>query len=163
MWMNHLNLHAQGLLPSTVPDTWLFEHGRVICPHCSHLVARSHIASHLTKCNQSTIPPTVIPLLDTHFMLPSFEDICKLQCATIRHIPAKSRPVFALVLSDTLRSVLLMNDERSWLKLFLLPKCVLSSCRHRGRHHKPVSIEHLCNLWSEGRYDALWERATHQA
>ena len=50
-----------------------------------------------------------------------------------------------------------------WLKLFLLPKCVLSSSKRRGHHHKPVSIEHICNLWSEGRYDALWERATHQA
>ena len=49
MWMNHLNLHAQGLLPGTVPDTWLLEHGRVICPHCSHLVARSHIASHFVS------------------------------------------------------------------------------------------------------------------
>ena len=102
------------------------------------------------------------PLLDTDSILPFFEDICKLQCTTIHHIPAKSRPAFALVLSATLRSVLSMNDERSWLKLFLLPKCVLSSSKCRGRHHKSVSIEHLCNLWSEGRYDALWERATHQ-
>ena len=56
MWINHLNLHAQGLLSGTIPDAWLLEHGRVICPHCSHLVARSHIISHSTKCNQSTIP-----------------------------------------------------------------------------------------------------------
>ena len=61
------------------------------------------------------------PLLDTDFILPSFEDICKLQCTTIHHIPAKSRPAFAQVLSATLRSVLSMNDERSWLKLFLSP------------------------------------------
>ena len=157
------NLHAQGLLPGTVPDAWLLEHGRVICPHCSHLVARSHIASHLTKCKHNTIPSTVTPLLDTNFILPSFEDICKLRCSTIRHIPAKSRPAFALVLSATLRSALSTNDEVSWLKLFLLPKCVLVSSKRRGRHHKPMPIGHLCNLWSEGRFDALWEHATHQA
>ena len=127
MWTNHLNLHAQGLLPGTVPNAWLLEHGRVICTHCSHLVAYSHLTPHLAKCNQSTIPPTVTPLLDTDSTLPSFEDICKLQCNTIRHIPAKSRPAFALILSATLRSALNANDEMLWLKLFLLPKCVLVS------------------------------------
>ena len=107
------------------------------------------------------ILPTVTPLLDTDSTLPSFEDICKLQCNTIRHIPAKSRPAFALILSATLRSALNANDEMSWLKLFLLPKCVLVSSKHRGRH--PMSIGHLCNLWSQGRFDTLWEHATRQA
>ena len=163
MWINHLNLHAQGLLSGTIPDAWLLEHGRVICPHCSHLVARSHIISHSTKCNQSTIPPTATPFVHTDSILPSFEDICKLQCNTIRHIPAKSRPAFVLILSSTLRSAFSVNDEISWLKLFVLPKCVLVSSKRRGHHHKPTSIGHLCNLWSQGRFDALWEHATSQA
>ena len=109
------------------------------------------------------IPPTVTPLLDTDSTLPSFEDICKLQCNTIRQIPAKSRPAFMLILSATLRSALNANDEMSWLKLFLLPKCVLVSSKHRGRHHTPMSIGHLCNLWSQGQFDTLWEHATRQA
>ena len=51
----------------------------------------------------------------------------------------------------------------SWLKLFLLPKCVLVSSKRRGRHHTPMSIGHLCNLWSQGQFDTLWEHATRQA
>ena len=51
----------------------------------------------------------------------------------------------------------------SWLKLFLLPKCVLVSSKRRGRHHTPMSIGHHCNIWSQGRFDTLWEHATRQA
>ena len=51
----------------------------------------------------------------------------------------------------------------SWLKLSLLPKCVLVSSKRRGRRQTPMSIGHLCNLWSQGQFDTLWEHATRQA
>ena len=108
-------IHAQSLLTGTFPDAWLLEHG-LICTQSSHLDACSHITSHLAKYNQSTIPPTVTPLLDTDSILPSIEDIRKLQCNTIRHIPAKSRPAFELILLANLRSASSVNDEMSWLK-----------------------------------------------
>ena len=102
------------------------------------------------------------PLVDTDSILPSFEDICKLQCNTIRHIPAKFRPAFTLILSSNFRLDFSVNDGISWLKLFLLPKCIPVSSKRRGHHHKPSSIEHPCNLWSQGRFDALWEHTTSQ-
>ena len=37
--------------------------------------------------------------------LVSFEDVFKLKCTTIHHIPAKARPIFAKVLSVALREV----------------------------------------------------------
>ena len=65
-------------------------------------------------------------------------------------------------LSAALRSVLLENTEDSWLKLFMLPKCLLLTPKRRGRHHKPISIEYLCDLWLKGQYGTLWQRAIGQ-
>jgi hypothetical protein len=49
-------------------------------------------------------------------------------------------------LSSALRDVLQRNSEEAWLKLFMLPKCVLSSLKHKGVHNPHTSIESLCNL-----------------
>eukprot|EP00731_Ephydatia_muelleri_P017009 Em0010g107a len=83
--------------------------------------------------------------------LPTFEDVCKLPCPTIHHVPAKARPALAQALSTCLRSILHENTEESWKKLFMLPKCLVSSPKRRGRHHKPCSIERLCDQWLKGK------------
>ena len=59
-----------------------------------------------------------------------------------------------------LRSAAIENTEDAWVKLFMLPKCVLLTPKRGGRHHKPVSIDKLCELWSQGHIDTLWQRAT---
>ncbi|KAL5509541.1 hypothetical protein EMCRGX_G004932 [Ephydatia muelleri] len=41
----------------------------------------------------------------------------------------------------------------------MLPKCLVSSPKRRGRHHKPCSIERLCDQWLKGEYHLLWQRA----
>ena len=72
----------------------------------------------------------------------------------------KARPAFAHVLSACLRSAAIENTEEAWVELFMLPKCVLLTPKRGGRHHKPVSIDKLCELWSQGHIDILWQRAT---
>ena len=52
------------------------------------------------------------------------------------------------------------NSEDAWLKLLMLPKCVLLAPKRAGRHHKPVSISRLCAQWSKGEFSALWNRAS---
>lgn len=104
----------------------------------------------------------VVLVNDSNVQLPSFQEVCNLRCITIQHIPAKSRPAFAKILSSTLQDILHTNDEIAWLKLFLLPKCVLVSSKRRGRHHKPPSINYLCDLWSKGHLSTLWELASQQ-
>ena len=84
---------------------------------------------------------------------------CQLPGYTLRRVPTKARPAFACALSAALRSALLENTEDSWLKLFMLPKCLLLTPKRRGRHHKPISIEYLCGLWLKGQYGTLWQRA----
>ena len=95
--------------------------------------------------------------------LPSLEEVCYLQCATVRHIPQKARPSFVRVLSDTLRSICISNSEEAWLKLFMLPKCVLRASRRGGRRHKSHSIEELCRRWSDGHLASLWKYASDHA
>ena len=97
--------------------------------------------------------------------LPLFKEVCVccLQCATIRHIPQKARPSFARVLSDTLRSKCISNSGEAWLKLFMLPKCVLRASHRGGRRHKSHSIEELCRQWSDGHLASLWQYASDHA
>lgn len=39
----------------------------------------------------------------------------------------------------------------------MLPNAYYIPINGRGRHHKPTPIEYLCDLWSKGPYDLLWQ------
>ena len=88
------------------------------------------------------------------------KEVCELHRPTLRFIPSRARPAFARVLSASLRSVLSDNSEEAWLKLFMLPKCVLPSSKRRGRNLKPTSIETLCKLWSDKEFSLLYSRCS---
>ena len=130
MWRSHMGLHARGLFLGDVPKEWLQEQGLYIC-ECRALVAKSRFASHSRRCLAGlAAPQTPIPESShsTNTVLPSFEEVCLLSCRTLRHIPKKSRPAFALALSFSLKAVLHDNSlDSNWLKLFMLPKCLLPS------------------------------------
>ena len=128
-----MSLHARG----AVPPSWLAEQDVFICPNCSHLVANSRAASHSQHCTSSlalhthispstTAEPMIAALPEpTTPNLPSLEEVCQLRCPTLRFVPKKARPAFAKVLSAVLRSILSDNTAEAWLRLFMLPKCVL--------------------------------------
>ena len=91
--------------------------------------------------------------------LPNLEDVFLLNQPTLCFIPSKSQPAFARALSSTLRSVIRENSEEAWLKLFMLPKCVLPSSRRRGLHDRPLQIDTLCKMWTENDFTSLWNLA----
>ena len=130
-------------------------------------MANSRPSSHLRKCTHATAAPPNLSLLSVQVAdpspspLPTFESVCKLPGRTVRHIPLKDRLAFALVLSSALRSAVHDNSEDAWLKLLMLPKCVLLAPKRAGRHHKPVPISRLCAQWSKGEFSALWNRASN--
>eukprot|EP00731_Ephydatia_muelleri_P008312 Em0004g650a len=168
MWRSLMNLHAKGVFPGEVPTWWLQEQNLTVCTNCFCLVAVSRFTSHLDKCSTIVVSgcrsfphsslgvscPSENPLP----ALPSWEEVCELQCPTIRYIPHKARPAVARVLSDVLRSICFENSEEAWLKLFMLPKCVLRASKRGGRHCKHPSIEQLCGLWSQGDIGGIWNR-----
>ena len=170
MWRQHMSLHARRLFPGPIPNSWLQEQNRFVCPNCQQLVANSHSSSHSRKCSHATsvlVQPPFQSQSDIAFSgspppLPTFETVCQLPGRTVRHIPVKDRLAFALVLSSSLRAALHENTEEAWLKVFMLPKCLLLVPKHRGRHHKPVPIRVLCDMWSKGDFGVLWNRAVHQ-
>ena len=171
-----MTLHAQNILSGDIPLEWLQEQDSFICLQCHQIVANSRFGSHSEKCSGSIRGPrssgvsvastTIAPRLGIsegsapEASLPSFEAVCHLQWATIRHIPQKARPSFARVLSDSLRSVCVSNSEEAWLKL---PKCVLRASLRGGHKHKSHSIEELCRLWLDGHLASLWQYASDHA
>eukprot|EP00731_Ephydatia_muelleri_P006120 Em0003g368a len=173
----HMTLHVQNILPGDVPLEWLQEQDSFVCLSCHHIVANSRFGSHSTKCSGSTtgIGPLQAQAAsttagssqgdgdDSNAPLPSFEEVCSLRCATVHHIPQKARPAFARALSETLRAICQLNTEEVWLKLFMLPKCVLRASHRGGSRHKPLSIEELCRQWSDGQSASLWRYASEHA
>ena len=121
-------------------------------------MAKSRFASHSRRCLAGLAAPQT-PISEsshsTNTVLPSFEEVCLLSCRTLRHIPKKSRPAFALALSFSLKAVLHDNSLDSWLKLFVLP----NSKKRGGRRNNPTPIDSLCNLWCKGDHATLWNMA----
>ncbi|KAL5506735.1 hypothetical protein EMCRGX_G008470 [Ephydatia muelleri] len=169
-----MNAHAKGIFAGSVPTGWLEENGLYKCEQCSQLVAKSHYNSHLQKCTNrdvefssdnppSSSGPSSLNSNSGAFTLDlfTFDEVFKLKCATIRHIPAKARPIFARALSAVLKEVINKNTEEAWLKLFMLPKCVLLPSKRKGRHHKNSSIISLCKLWLKGEFQALWRHTAN--
>ena len=90
--------------------------------------------------------------------------MCQLRRPVLRFVPAKACPVFARVQSTALRSILIENSsEEAWLKLFILPKCVLPSSKSRGRRIKHTSIDFLCKIWTRNEFGTLWNLAQGNA
>ena len=121
MWRSHIiGSSRTGSFYGDVPKEWLQEQGLYIC-ECLALVAKSRFASHSRRCLAGlAAPQTLIPLLpesshSTSTVLPSFEEVCLLSCRTLRYIPKKSRPAFALALYFSLKAVLHDNSLHSSL------------------------------------------------
>ena len=162
----HLSLHVRGVFPGTIPPSWLEERGMFVCGSCCQIVSESHASSHQSKCSGNCAPQNTIghvtnttSVQHDATVLPSLEDIFCLKVQTLRHIPSYALPAFALALSAALRCVLHENTLEAWIKLLLLPKCCLPSAKRRGRHHKPINITMLCDLWSRGQFGVLWRLA----
>ena len=155
-----MTLHAKGIFPGNVPQSWLVDQDLFLCKYCLQLVANSRHSSHLHHCGQNS-QPSHIPITGVNEdNLPSFEEVCDLKCPTLRFVPRKSRAAFARALSSTLRSVINDNSEQAWLKF---SKCVLSSSKRISRHLNPASVDFLCDLWSKNAFATLWNLAKGRA
>ena len=165
MWHNHMTLHAKGALPGSVPSEWLRVQNVFVCPSCSQLVLTpgklftcANVpwgASHQFPYSSLFQPPLQMPVT-TFLLLKKCANWTTQHCG---YIPAKARPAFAKAVSSALRDVLLKNTEDAWLKLFMLPKCVLPSLKHKGSHNPHIAIESLCKMWLNNDLSTLWTMA----
>ena len=161
MWNTHMQQHALGIFSGEVPISWLNKRGLFICPRCRQLVSSSRSLSHQRRCcgnfsAQLPSSPTLpSPPLNS---LPTLDEVFSQKCSTIRFIPSKFRHDFARALASTLSNILYNNTVESWLKLFMLPKCVLPSAPRRGRRHHPTDIKLLCEAWECGQFASLCAR-----
>ena len=92
-------------------------------------------------------------------VLPSLNEICSIRSPNIHFVPKRAKLAFARVLSSVLKEVIADNSVSSWLKLMMLLKCILPSCKRRGLHNKPVPIEFLCDLWMQDQLSDVWNMA----
>ena len=150
--------HAHGILSGA---SWLSKQGLFICPRCRHLVSSSRSLSHQRRCcgnfNAQLPSPSTLPSPSLN-SLPTLDEVFSQKCPTIRFVPSKFRHAFARALASTLSNILYNNTVESWLKLFMLPKCVLPSAPRRGRRHHPTDINLLCETWECGQFTSLWAR-----
>ena len=176
MWRTHMLLHAQ-FIPVKFPEPGFWSKTPFICSHCHHLVSNSQLSSHSRRCTGGggetagagagdhaiRVPPSTFKGVAannfTGSSLPNVEDVFLLNQPTLRFIPSMSQPAFARALSSTLRGVIRENSEEAWLKLFMLPKCVLPSSRRRCLHIRPLPIDTLCKMWTENDFTSVWNLA----
>ena len=166
MWHSHMQQPAHGIFYGEVPTSWFNKQGLFICSHCSQLASSSRSLSHQRRCcsnfsSQLQSSPTLpSPPVNS---LPTMDEVFSQRCPTICFIPSKFRLDFARVLASTLSNILYNNTVESWLKPFMLPKCVLPSAPHCGCHHHPTDIKLLCEAWGCGQFASLWARAKQHA
>eukprot|EP00731_Ephydatia_muelleri_P007198 Em0003g1446a len=125
----------------------------LLAGRCDELIAiNTPNPTHLQPPS-SNRPPSNVPL-------PTFNEVCQLNLPTLPFIPTKAKPAFAKALSSTLRAVIETNTEQAWLKLLMLPKCVLPSVKRSGSHTHPApSSESLCRRWLDNEVESLWSMA----
>ena len=170
IWRHHMTGHLRGIYQGKVPVAWLQEQSLRSCNHCSSFVASSRWTSHQQKCSArrtgqeassasdhsaqlSAISPEV-----GNTILPYLDEICSFRSPTIRFVPKRAKLAFARVPSSVLKEVIADNSVASWLKLMMLPKCILPSCKRRDRHNKPVPIESHCDLWMQDQLSDFLEQ-----
>jgi len=89
--------------------------------------------------------------------LPPIHEICELRVPIIKIIPRDYRKVWAQTLEQCLIDISIKKDESCWLKLLILPKCVLVAPKN-SKKIKPW-LKSRFELWKKGEYLELWNDA----
>ena len=144
---------------------WLEDHYSYICQGCHQIISNSRLSSHSSRCdgliamntpNPTHLQPPSSNGSPSNVPLPTFNEVCQLNLPTLPFIPTKAKTAFAKALSSTLRAVIETNTEQAWLKLLMLPKCVLLSVKRSGSHTQPHPVETLCRRWLDNEVESLW-------
>ena len=154
-----MTLHAQGVFPGDVPITWL--EPTLGFPHIPKNVLEGQQLPYAHKTHPHLLmihllkfhPLTNLSQVSLHLRRCAF--LISQHCASFRQDPGLPLPEHCHQLCGVIQE----NSEEVWPKLFMLPKCVLPSLRHQGRHDKPLPVDVLCNMWTDNDMGPLWNLA----
>ena len=111
----------------------------------------------------SPASPSSTPLvsIDLPPAIPSLSQVFKFSLPTLNHLPKKARNAWAALLSDVLSNVAdNASDVDSWIKLFMLLRCILFNppCS-RGSHSwwgTVHAVKSRIERWKSGELIDLW-------
>ena len=116
-----------------------------------------HPLTAMTQRPTSAHQPLTAARID---LLPSLASIFEQETSTLQHVPKGSRDEWASVVGDVCSTIVAdPADMYGWVKLFMLPRCVLASPVRGGRTHwrNTVKLVKSCiRRWRAGDYRALW-------
>ena len=97
----------------------------------------------------------------THPSLPDLDSIMSISLPTLKHVPKMVRDEWASLLGDLCYNVRHnSSDTDEWKKLFMLPRCILSSPPKAGRmlwYETVRMVKARIKKWRAGALSELWE------
>ena len=159
----HVEQHVRGSLSEDTEKPsakWLQDHKRAICSNCLGIFATSRYKNHYNRClgqfpreaTQPVEPPPDVPL-------PTFEEVSNCWQPVLQVVPAPARPEWAKVLQKALVAATREPSESNFVKLALLPKCVLPAQIRAGKNRRKPQVAALCREWEAGNWAQLWQNA----
>ena len=113
-----------------------------------------------------SLPPAVnvaaASLAASSSQLPSLSLIATSRPFTLRHVPKGARNLWSAALSSVLDSIASNpSDTTGWVKLFMLPKCILLSPSEKARFSQfyrdlANTVKSRIRRWNEGDLIGLW-------
>eukprot|EP00971_Amphidinium_carterae_P338483 6475844-Amphidinium_carterae.1 len=156
----HLEEHLSGRLEGEIPQEWLHQRQLHQCQVCHKLIA-ARFGPSCPRCRpalQREVPPEPMarPIPETW---PSAKEIHAAHIPTRKNVPAGAKMLWTQCLLGVLQQIQTYNDERAWLELALLPKCVLVAPPRAGTLHRrrnEQDTKDRCRRWLEGQRETLW-------
>ena len=105
-------------------------------------------------CQSSPLPLDAIAL-------PSLDSILRMRVSTLHHVPKGARDAWAGIVGDVLWSICSdPTDVVSWVKFFMLARCILTTPARGGRSHWHETLKVVRSRiakWRRGEVAELWE------
>ena len=138
----------------------------VIAPAQHHLSVASTSMAVPTTSNSGLCPGVPGCSLSTtdapaSLPLPSLESVLRIRVPTLRHVPKSSRDAWAGVVGDICRTIVSDPlDLGSWVKFFMLARCILANPPRGGRSHwrdTQKAVRSRIAKWKAGQLLELWD------
>ena len=138
----HLNAHCAGLHDGRIPDRWLQDFKKVLCPECGMVCsARNQCCTRCWPARRAAVPAAVPTPAAVAIDLPSLAAVQSEDIPTLKHVPLRARPQWARALRLALGDVETRKSLDAVVQLMMLPKCCLClpASGRGGRKHRKQS------------------------